>query len=87
MSIYFGNAPGAVLPFLPLRFTDKMIKLRRPAATDYIIIPEGTHYSKLFFDAVSNAIVKVDILHEYPFTAEGVRQTQIDPPRGKSRAS
>ena len=45
---------------------------------------EGTHYSKLFFDLVGKGIVKINIFHEYPFTAEGVQQAQTDLARGKS---
>jgi len=77
--ISFGDAPGAVLPFSPLRFSEKNIKLLRPIVMNYVVTPEeGTHYPKLF-DTVSKGI-----LHEYPFTAEGVQQAQTDLPRRKS---
>jgi len=35
---------------------------------------EGTYYSKLFFDTVSEGIVRINIIHTYPFTAKGVQQ-------------
>jgi len=83
--ISFGNASGAVPPFSPLKLAEKNIKLLRPVVMNYMVTPEeGTHYSKLFFDAVSKGIVKINIFHEYPFTAEGVQQAQTDLPRGKS---
>ena len=83
--VSFGNASGAVPPFSPLKLGEKNIKLLRPVVMNYMVTPEeGTHYSKLFFDVVSKGIVKINIFHEYPFTAEGVQQAQTDLPRGKS---
>ena len=64
---------------------EKNLKLLRPAVFNYMITPEeGTHYSKLFLDVVGKGIVKINIFHEYPFSAEGVQQAQTDLPRGKS---
>lgn len=83
--VSFGNASGPVPPFSPLKLMEKNLKLIRPVVTNYMVTPEeGTHYSKLFFDVVGKGVVKINIFHEYPFTAEGVRQAQTDLPRGKS---
>ena len=83
--VSFGNASGPVPPFSPLKLGEKNIKLVRPVMGNYLATPEeGTHYSKLFFDAVSKGVVKINIFHEYAFTAEDVRQAQTDLPRGKS---
>jgi len=83
--VSFGNASGPIPPFSPLKLMEKNIKFIRPAVFNYMATPEeGTHYSKLFFDAVSKGVVKINIFHEYPFTAEGVQQAQTDLPRGKS---
>ena len=83
--VSFGNASGAVPPFSPLKLMEKNLKLLRPAVFNYMITPEeGTHYSKLFLDVVGKGIVKINIFHEYPFSAEGVQQAQTDLPRGKS---
>jgi NADPH2:quinone reductase len=83
--VSFGNASGPVPPFLIFKLTEKNIKLLRPTVLSYMVTPEeGTHYSKLFFDVVDKGVVKINIFHEYPFTAEGVRQAQTDLPRGKS---
>jgi len=83
--ISFGNASGAVPPFSLFKLADKNIRLLRPVVMNYMVTPEeGTHYSKLFFNVVSQGIVKINIFHEYPFTAEGTRQAQTDLPRGKS---
>lgn len=83
--VSFGNASGPVPPFSLFKLAEKNIKLLRPTVMNYMATPEeGTHYSKLFFDVVSKGIVKINIFHEYPFTAEGVRQAQTDLPRGKS---
>ena len=83
--VSFGNASGPVPPFSPLKLGEKNIKLLRPVVWNYLATPEeGTYYSKLFFDVVSKGVVKINVFHEYPFTAEGVRQAQTDLPRGKS---
>lgn len=83
--VSFGNASGAVPPFSPLKLMEKNIKFIRPAVFNYMTTPEeGTFYSKLFFDVVSKGIIKINIFHEYPFTAEGAQQAQTDLPRGKS---
>ena len=83
--ISFGNASGAVPPFSPLKLMEKNIKFARPAVFNYMVTPEeGTHYSKLYFDVLSKGIIKINIFHEYPFSAEGVQQAQADLPRGKS---
>lgn len=83
--ISFGNASGAVPPFSLFKLADKNIRLLRPTVMNYMVTPEeGTYYSKLFFDVVGKGIVKINIFHEYPFSAEGVQQAQTDLPRGKS---
>lgn len=80
-----GNASGAVPPVPLFKLSEKNIRLMRPQVMNYMVTPEeGTYYSKFFFDVVDKAIVKIHIFHEYPFTAEGVRQAQTDLPRGKS---
>ena len=83
--VSFGNASGPVPPVPLFKLTEKNIKLLRPTVLSYMVTPEeGTHYSNLFFDVVGKGVVKINIFHEYPFTAEGVRQAQADLPRGKS---
>ena len=83
--VSYGNASGFVPPFSLLALTEKNLKLVSPSMLNYLVTPEeGTHYSKLFFDALSKGIVKVNIFHEYPFTAEGVQQAQTALPSGKS---
>jgi NADPH2:quinone reductase len=83
--VSLGNASGPVPPFPVFKLTEKNIKFLRPTVLSYMVTPEeGTHYSKLFFDVVGKGVVKINIFHEYPFTAEGVRQAQTDLPRGKS---
>ena len=83
--VSLGNASGPVQPFSILKLTEKNIKLLRPIVMNYMVTPEeGTHYSKLFFEVVGKGIVKINIFHEYPFSAEAVRQAQTDLHRGKS---
>ncbi|KAL5519525.1 ZTA1 [Sanghuangporus vaninii] len=77
--ISLGNASGPVPPFPPLKLTPKNIKLLRPTVANYIYTPsEFSHYVETFFSLVSSGAVKFKIFKEYPFTAEGVRQAQID---------
>lgn len=83
--VSLGNASGPVPPFSLLKLTEKNVKLLRPIVMNYMVTPEeGTRYSKLFFDVVGKGTVKINIFHEYPFSAEGVRQAQTDLHRGKS---
>ena len=83
--ISLGNASGPVPPVPLFKLTEKNIKLLRPTVSNYMATPEeGTQYSTLFFDVVSKGIVKINIFHEYPFTAAGVQQAQTDLPGGKS---
>lgn len=83
--VSLGNASGPVPPFSLLKLTEKNVKLLRPIVMNYMVTPEeGTRYSKLFFDVVGKGAVKINIFHEYPFSAEGVRQAQTDLHRGKS---
>ena len=52
---------------------------------NYLVTPEeGTHYSRLFFDALSQGVVKINVFREYPFTAEGMQQAQTELVGGKS---
>jgi len=69
--------------FPPLRPAEKNIKHPRPAVVNDVVTPEGTRYSKLFFDAASKGVV-INVPYEYSFTTEGVQQAQINLPRGKS---
>lgn len=83
--ISYGNASGVIPPFPLFKLTEKNIKLLRPSMMNYLATPEeGTHYSKLFFEVVGQGILKINVFHEYPFTAEGVQQAQTDLPGGKS---
>jgi NADPH:quinone reductase len=83
--VSYGSASGVIPPFSVLQLTEKNLKLVRPSVVNYTVTPEeGTHYSKLFIDALRSRVIKINIFHEYPFTAEGVRQAQTDLPSGKS---
>ena len=74
-----GNASGPVPPFAPLKLTAKNIKLTRPTLLNYIVTPEESgHYARELLGLVGNGTVKINIFKEYPFTAEGIRQTQTD---------
>ena len=83
--VVFGNASGPAPPFSLFKLAEKNVKLVSPMLGSYLVTPEeGSHYSKLFFDVVAKGIVKINIFHEYPFTAEGVGKAQTDLTGGKS---
>ena len=74
-----GNASGPVPPFPPLKLTPKNIKLTRPTLLNYIVTPEESgHYARELLSLVGNGTVKINIFKEYPFTTEGIQQTQRD---------
>ena len=46
---------------------------------NYVYTPEeAAHYGKALFQLVESGELKIKIFHEYPFTAEGVRQAHTD---------
>ncbi len=52
---------------------------------NYVVTAEeGLHYGKILFDLVAKDILRANIFKEYPFTAEGVQQAQIDLTGGKT---
>ncbi|EJC98614.1 NAD-binding protein [Fomitiporia mediterranea MF3/22] len=74
-----GNASGPVPPFPPLKLTGKNIKLTRPTLMNYIVTPsEISSYIQELYKLIESSSIKVNIFKEYPFTAEGVRQSQVD---------
>lgn len=76
--VSIGNASGAVPPFAPLKLVAKNLKVLRPTLNNYIFTPEEfRQYSTEYFEFLKKG-VHVEIHKEYPFTAEGVRQSQID---------
>ena len=73
-----GNASGVVPPFPPLKLTEKNLKLLRPTLMNYITTPEESHhYVQELFRLLDDG-VQVIIHKIYPFTAEGVQQSQTD---------
>ncbi|GLB43603.1 putative zinc-binding dehydrogenase [Lyophyllum shimeji] len=80
-----GNASGPVEPFSPLRLVEKNVKLLRPTMTNYTYTPEEAYYyGKKVFELIGDGTLKINIFKEYPFTADGVRQAQIDLVEGKT---
>jgi len=74
-----GNASGPVPPMAPLKLTPKNIKLLRPTLMNYIVTPAESHYYVTeLFRLISEGTIKLNIHKVYPFTAEGVQQTQHD---------
>jgi NADPH2:quinone reductase len=53
--------------------------------SNYVFEPEETlYYGNKVFELIKNGTLKINIFKEYPFTAEGVRQAQIDLVGGKT---
>jgi len=76
--VSLGNSSGVVPPFAPLKLTPKNLKVVRPTLMNYIATPEELYsYSKEYLALIADG-VKVPIHQEYPFSAEGVAQAQID---------
>ncbi|KAG8903835.1 hypothetical protein FRC01_008968, partial [Tulasnella sp. 417] len=77
--VSLGNASGIPPLFQPLRLGEKNIKLIRPRLFGYIATPEEIRtYQNKYDELLGSGVVKPVIYKEYPFTAEGVKQTQID---------
>lgn len=76
--VSIGNASGAVPPFAPLKLVAKNVKVVRPTLNNYILTPEEfRRYADEYFQFLADGL-KVEIHKVYPFTADGVRQAQID---------
>lgn len=74
-----GNASGAVPPFNVLKLSAKNIKVVRPRMGAYVqTAAEFTAYATEYLSLLSSGQVRVNIHKEYPFSAEGVRQSQAD---------
>ncbi|KAG1719462.1 hypothetical protein EDB19DRAFT_1784595, partial [Suillus lakei] len=80
-----GNASGTVPPFPPIKLVQKNVKLLRPTMNNYTVTSaEVLYYENALFSLLANGTLKTQIFKEYPFTAEGVRQAQIDLTSGKT---
>jgi len=76
--VSLGNSSGVVPPFAPLKLSAKNLKVARPTVGNYIQEPaEFTHYTHEYFELLADGL-DVAIHAEYPFSAEGVRQSQED---------
>jgi len=77
--VSFGNASGVVPPFSILKLGSKNIKVCRPVVNNYITEPAEFHqYSSELLDLVKSGKLDIAVHGDYPFTTEGIRQTQID---------
>lgn len=77
--VTFGNASGPVPPFSPLKLSPKCLKVVRPTLFPYIATPDDfAALAKDMTDIVKAGALKFAVHKVYPFTEEGVRQTQID---------
>jgi len=83
--VSIGNASGPVPPFPPLKLAEKNVKLLRPNMNNYIVTAEeGFHYSAELFKLIADGTLKINVHKEYPFTAEGVAESQKDLTGGKT---
>ncbi|CEH15471.1 nad-binding protein [Ceraceosorus bombacis] len=77
--VSFGNASGAVPPFPVLKLAAKNTKVVRPTLNNSILTRQELEtYSAQLFDLLAKKLVKLRVHKEYPFSAEGVQQTQKD---------
>ncbi|KAI0003410.1 NAD(P)-binding protein [Russula compacta] len=83
--VSFGNASGPVPPVPLFKLTEKNVKLLRPTMNTYTVtLEERNDYSRELWSLVSSGALRINIHSEYPFTADGVRQAQIDLTSGKT---
>ncbi|KAI1785866.1 NAD-P-binding protein [Ganoderma leucocontextum] len=80
-----GSASGKIEAFNPEVLYTKNVKFVYPSATLYVLQPSnGRDYGQELVDLLANGAVKPVISKEYPFTAEGVAQSQNDLAEGRS---
>ncbi|KAG8848242.1 hypothetical protein FRB96_001280 [Tulasnella sp. 330] len=77
--VSIGNASGVAPPLNILRLSEKNIKIVRPRTSGYVTTPEETkHYQDELLSLLVQGAFKVQRCQDYPFTAEGVQQSQKD---------
>lgn len=77
--VTFGNASGPVPAFSPLKLSPKCLKVTRPTLFPWISTPESfARFAKDVTDLTAQGVLKYAVHKVYPFSEEGVRQTQID---------
>ncbi|KAF8671142.1 hypothetical protein RHS04_08473 [Rhizoctonia solani] len=77
--VSYGNASGVVPPFSVLKLGAKNVKVCRPVVGNYLTEPAEFHqYSSELLELIKDGKLNIAIHAEYPFTTEGIRQTQID---------
>jgi len=77
--VSLGNASGAVPPFSPLKLGEKNLKLLRPRLNNYIYTAkEQRLYFAELFSLLETGAIRQIVHAEYPFTAQGVQQSQKD---------
>ncbi|ELU38041.1 zinc-binding dehydrogenase domain-containing protein [Rhizoctonia solani AG-1 IA] len=75
--VSYGNASGVVPPFSVLKLGAKNVKVCRVG--NYLTEPAEFHqYSSELLELIKDGKLNIAIHAEYPFTTEGIRQTQID---------
>lgn len=83
--VTLGNASGAVPPFSLMKLIEKNVRLLRPKMENYLVTEDEIfHYGRMVFDLIEKDVLKTNIFKEYPFTAEGVKQAQMDLTGGKT---
>lgn len=77
--VTFGNASGPVPAFSPLKLSPKCLKVTRPTLFPFIAKPEDfKRHAEEVSRLAKEGVLKFRVHKVYPFTEEGVRQTQID---------
>ncbi len=75
----FGNASGAVDPFPPLKLSAKNVKVCRPTLGNYVATRDELEtYTSQLWELVAQGAVKLRVHKEYPFSADGIKQSQVD---------
>jgi len=74
-----GFASGLVPPVAPLKLSPKNLALVAPSLQSYVTTPAESHrYVSELFNLIVAGTIKLNLHKIYPFTAEGVKQSQRD---------
>ncbi|KAF4573425.1 hypothetical protein EYR36_007940 [Pleurotus pulmonarius] len=77
--VVVGNASGLPAPFPVLKLVEKNVVILRPTMNNYLFTPSETlHYGNMLFALLAQGVIKLNVVKELPFTADGVKQAQKD---------
>lgn len=77
--VIVGNASGLPAPFPVLKLVERNIIILRPTMNNYLFTPSETlNYGDMLFSLIAQGVIRLNVVRELPFTADGVKQAQKD---------